>query len=720
MNAWDALIHRLTEPLGVDPELRMDVARELRCHLEDSATEFRRAGQSAEEATASAAAALGDPDELTRQLWQANRRRLRLRGLARWAARATLMPAAAVVIVAMVVALVGSARSYLKPSPSLLAIGGPTPEQRFILHGAPAVTDPIVKAKSISDRWPADPVYYANYVTELMARGGFFDNKAQIKPDRLDEILTVLDESERIDPDNAFYNFKKAGIMAQVSSTLHDDTSRTYAESCPPGRRCRQHPYRVEIHDEQLFDRALAELHRGLSKKTATCRVTEMAQVRLAQLPEPRGVSDMLSRIGIQITAMMPSPEPDRYLAHSLSARAIRLAEEGRADEAEGMIDDALRLGGMIGGHGQTVIEVLVGRVIVTDALDDAQHAYIQLGRPEQVRAAGKAFEEEVAWFERLRAGKKIPAGDIQRSAGLYWGAFTPSLPGLQKDFGPIRSAEKYFFRELALLWLLCLLAGGAAGAGLWALASLAVHRGRDRPVLLFVGWRRIGRICLLGLVAPVAAYFLYAWVLTGRDGGFGLNYTAGKTALEYAVTIGAVLLLLMHLSYTAIRARAEEIGMAVPSPIALRDRRIIVAAGAVVAVAVAVYLAGWWAGPFRPSVWGRPGYRSIPGLILAGVVVAYVVVVGIREIGSRAFCGPFGWFRRSLARSLMPILAAAVIVLGIACGWPLARAERTAVSAAKGRASFDLLLREVEDSDYRLLRQRLAARAEPTPRRAE
>lgn len=50
MNAWDDLIGRLTRRLEVDEELRLDVARELHGHLEDSASEFRAAGQSDAEA----------------------------------------------------------------------------------------------------------------------------------------------------------------------------------------------------------------------------------------------------------------------------------------------------------------------------------------------------------------------------------------------------------------------------------------------------------------------------------------------------------------------------------------------------------------------------------------------------------------------------------------------------------------------------------------------
>ena len=106
---WDDFIRRLTRRLEVDEELRLDVARELRCHLEDSAAEFRAAGLSPEEAAASAVKALGDERELAEQLWEANRSRIRLRGVLRWTARATLLPAAAVVVLVLFTYLVGIA-----------------------------------------------------------------------------------------------------------------------------------------------------------------------------------------------------------------------------------------------------------------------------------------------------------------------------------------------------------------------------------------------------------------------------------------------------------------------------------------------------------------------------------------------------------------------------------------------------------------------------------
>jgi hypothetical protein len=206
MKTWDELVNLLTDRLRVDPELRLDVAEELRAHLEDSAAEFRQAGQSDEEAAASAAKALGDPQQLADDLWQANRRRIRVRGVLRWGARAALVPGAILVIIAIAMGMRGgfsfNPNQLLDAHMPAYWMDEMTEEQSFIFRGNPTAKTPIEQAKSITDRWPENPVYYGNYVTTLLNTGGFYGgSRGRFKPERLDEILAVLDKGERIEPD---------------------------------------------------------------------------------------------------------------------------------------------------------------------------------------------------------------------------------------------------------------------------------------------------------------------------------------------------------------------------------------------------------------------------------------------------------------------------------------------------------------------------------------
>ena len=194
MNGWDDLIGRLTQRLEVDEELRLDVARELR--LPPGRLRLgvpRRRPEPTAEAAASAAKALGDEGELAEQLWQANRGRIRLRGVLRWTARVTLLPAAVLVTLLLFAYLLGiSGYVHAFSAGGGGGDGGPgwpmgplgrlvcdpyvgvhlTADQRFLLEGDPNARTDLDKAKSIADRWPDNPVYYANYIAHLLSSAG--------------------------------------------------------------------------------------------------------------------------------------------------------------------------------------------------------------------------------------------------------------------------------------------------------------------------------------------------------------------------------------------------------------------------------------------------------------------------------------------------------------------------------------------------------------------
>ena len=300
MKNWDELVDLLTDRLRVDPELRLDVAEELRAHLEDSAAEFRLAGQNDDQAAASAAKALGDPQQLAEELWQANRRRIRIRGVIRWSARAALVPGAILVIIAIVMGMGGGLPTPLTQFGTSVPaswLDDLTEQQRFIFQGAPAAKTRLEAEKSITDRWPDNPVYYGNYVVQLMSQGGFYYRRlGRIKPERLDEVLAVMDKGERIEPDNAFYNFMKAAWLIQASSTISKDPSRT-DESIDRNDKAKQNNcWQIEIHNPGLFQHGLAEFRRGLGKSEFTSHSVDMMALRLGLLPEPKRLNDHLRR----------------------------------------------------------------------------------------------------------------------------------------------------------------------------------------------------------------------------------------------------------------------------------------------------------------------------------------------------------------------------------------------------------------------------------------
>lgn len=92
VNDIETLADNATEGLRGDPELRLDVRQELISHLQETAEACRAEGHSDAESTAFAIKAFGPATDIAADLASANVTRMRLRGLARLAARMVLVP----------------------------------------------------------------------------------------------------------------------------------------------------------------------------------------------------------------------------------------------------------------------------------------------------------------------------------------------------------------------------------------------------------------------------------------------------------------------------------------------------------------------------------------------------------------------------------------------------------------------------------------------------
>jgi len=718
MNPWGQLIDRLTDRLAVDRELQLDVARELTTHLEDSAEEFRRAGESEEQAAANAARALGDPDALADQLWQANRGRLRIRGILRWTAQVALVPAAIVVIAAVLLGLRGGypVDVHRGDSPKLVSLWLSLPwhsswrltaEQRFILDGPAEARTPLERAKAISDRCPENAVFYGNYAVYWMAAN--FDTAGGLPPHKLQEALAILDHGAKLDPNNAFYDIFQATYLVVSSCQSSLDPNASYSLVSRSGKATTRPYQQITITDPRQFQEGMACLRRGLARPFFTNPAMDMMVTRLELMPQPKRLNEYFYRLRFHVGAILPPINDLRELGRALLAAAVAAARQGRAAEASSYLDLAERLGVSLGANTDNLVELMVAQNMRLTTFAHAQRTYDLLGQKEQAARAYRDLLAANAAFNGLWKSDKTQTVD-RRQSGILEALLTPSLPGYRFDPGPLRSAEYYVAMEFGLLALLACLLAAALLLGAVSLLNL-LRRKENRPILVFVGWPRLGRICLLAVVLPFGGYALYRFLAAGNH-TYGLNYTFDQTLLELVVLLAVVLGLLTRLSYSAIRRRAEELGMTTPPPIRLRDRRWMAVLGAIVALAVLTVLCVVGRSGFMMKSWTVPEKSPsfFPGIAMSMVVAAFLVISGIREYFGAAFKRPHKSFRRTLYRSMVPILAAAVILTGVFLGWGLGRGETSAIERVKGLADFTAIS-EIDRTDFRLLKDQFIQR---------
>jgi hypothetical protein len=727
MTPCEALIERLTHRLRIDPELHMDITNELRAHLEDAAEAYRQGGCSNEEAEANAVKALGDEAELTELLWQANRRRVRFRQVAKWAARVTLLPAAVVVALAIAlhvlttVMLMGVLSGEVRggwawgwtEGPSLASL---TEEQRFIFEGDPKLgashahrsvlqrllgrpprVEPNVDTeKSITDRWPDNPIYYGNYIGYYLNSRPHPEGKLALNtPGELNDVIAKLDHGERIEPDNAFYNFTKAGILIQASSELSDDAGHTYETKDRDGKSKTVKCFQIKITHPVGFERGMSEFLKGLPKPHFTSHSVDMARLRLDLLPPVGDLAEYLRREGFKVQILLPGLAESRNLTKSICAYALQLAETQKRDEATRFLRGAEIMAAKVGADAQTLIEILVAGAMRDMAMGHALCVYNEMTLPDQARQARAQLDADANWWPSLRAGKELRQ-QLVHHGGIIEAMMTPDIRGYESQIGLMNQAEYAVAYKAVLAGLLGVLVILTLGSALVTMVAILRCRGRDDgPKLLFVGWQRLGWICFWAIVVPVVAYAVYAYAAPWGIRIYGLNLAGWRILMEGIVLCSAMYVVLLSLSYAAIRKRAQEAGMVVPRAIRWRNRVGFIAVGGVLSV-VAVVSAVW---EFKVRHGSAKNIAIVDFTVGPAVAAAVVTLLWtLRELVRLVWLPKdMGHFRRTLFRSLVPILAVASLAVGIGCGYAL-----TAVEASGLREAPVFFFNEVDASGPR------------------
>jgi len=177
---------------------------------------------------------------------------------------------------------------------------------------------------------------------------------------------------------------------------------------------------------------------------------------------------------------------------------------------------------------------------------------------------------------------------------------------------------------------------------------------------------------------------------------------------VEFAVVVGTMFVLLVSSAYSSVRRRAMDAGMLVPRPQRFEHRRWFVGLGVLLLVAAVTYISLWEFGMFRP---GRgiyeQGDEAIFGYISSLCTPFLLFLLGwiAWEIRRLYKLGqPLAHFRRTLFRSIVPVLGSAVILLGTLCGAALTHVE---AAALRDTPIVSMLPAEVEKSNFRLLQER-------------
>ena len=730
----------LTYRLRVDPELRLEVRRELQSHLDESITELRRAGRGEADARAEAIAALGDASALANELWRANRRRIRARAVAAWAARLLLPPIAVALILLLAYnAVVTWSLSYVTVGQGQFWIAPPNARQRVENYRAKAIAAAPSDAKAlfaVEDAWPSerqieragelarsrpgDAALYARYAVlesnrQCIRAGTTSDPHAKgflvVDEPALSQALAAFEEGERRERNNALYPLLMAATLFQVSAWDEADESLTVRR---PGRYSNdQHDWsRNLVLDPKRYALALDALHRAALKPYLRSYNAELLDRKMAAFPLRR-LADVWARVGQEMQMFSLSGVYFWNAAETAAYAATDAAAQGHRDDAQRILRDIRLLSTAAAASASQPTETQAACWYFTMADQAEARARAALGDSAGAEAAWTKCDQHVgdcrrAFSVRVSHDEKARAGILYASLLNQW-----TRPGGGRiDPGPMRRAEYAAVDELGVSAVSAAMLILAALYGVFALASWLRNRRRDglHPLRLTLGWRRTGAIVAVAALGPVLIYLVYArltWI-SGR--GYGLNVQMRRVGLEYLALAAVVTMLLSYLIRRAIRARAEELGLPVP-PRASRHRplcRMLLEATATLAAlaclaGVLFILSGRIPGVSLSTKKLAP---FAVGLLAACWGFMALAVVALRNRNAATISRGPG-LAGTIARSAFPVVGLAAVVLAVA-GLPLQWLESRAVAQAAAHQKSALFLNETDTPDYAALRAEL------------
>ena len=667
MDKLNQSLDLFTEGLRSDPEIRLDIRKELQSHLEEKIAAEAAHGNSNEESIELALKMFGSPVEVADGLAAANRRRMKLRARLRLLAGTLLIPA--VIICAFFSMGMASSFSMLDlfdrfkaPTDSLLDISKKsfsfdlfryyTPEQKLILDGDRTRKTNFEQQKAIWEKFPDNRIYAANYVLSLIA--WCYNGKNR------DSILTEIDRVSRVDPENALYNYLAAGIL------LKDACDEV---QLPRVDRKAKPQYRFELKDRALLGKAMHEYLAGVNKKYCCSYTNELLKQRLQIMGEADSLPGQFEQMAIGAGVILPHLNLFRSSGRYMPEYAGILIKEGKNQEALQYLKTWKQFIRHVNSDSDYLITVLVTDVIARVDAEKLPPLYDKLGMAETAKTVATEAEAIHKPVQNWRDARK----QITNTMCLERGSILANmlLPGLDREFtarelAPARYVEYVFCQKITLVLINLVFITGlllAIGAALyWRL------RIGSRLLLLSPPPLTILKILGFGVVLPWIAYFALSQIelLSGCDFGFRINGT------RFATQMGLLLLLIPAIVLTCtgryVSARCRELGVETP-PRAGRILQIAIITG----LALLVLEAFTPLGRSAPAVLagGKEFYTQLCTthviVITGATILAVVFLLQIAQWAAILFEGRrYSVYYGAAARMIM--LTAALAVLALTC----------------------------------------------------
>ena len=523
-------------------------------------------------------------------------------------------------------------------------------EHQFLFFGDTTRPTKSAQQRAIWEKSPDNKVYYANYIRELV--GDYMDEEYGVPPAvSIDELEKEIRQGEKIDPDNAFYNYIWAAILFRRGAEWESNPDEDRDEWV--------------INDPTLLDSAIVELRKATAKPYYRRYHDELNEERLGFFPETRRIEHRL----VKLTFLASLRLPELGLVRDLFKAIPQYVESNELSESEAsqLLDTWQSFLTQSIPDAYCLIDVLVLNAVAKLSGEKVAEVYESMEDLESAdntrEYAGKLSQPITQWKDN-RADMPFGGDSIDSmKLGILASMLLPSLgePITGEMLAPGNQVERVAFLEqmiahsmLVLLVILIIFA-----FILRSICQVTATDGRA-PNLFIPSLKEFLRIFGLGVLLPVAFYYVY----TRHSGlsSFENSLRDYRSFLEVGLFVVTCFAVLTWLGMGFIRQRCEKLGISVPQSVRPLWGGLFF--GALLVSWILCILVRPLFGHIRLMDDVLLGLMSGLGLIflVICIIVFFKGVILRKEFGS---------YYGSLARSLMPIWACVILFIGgLAIPW--------------------------------------------------
>jgi hypothetical protein len=388
-----------------------------------------------------------------------------------------------------------------------------------------------------------------------------------------------------------------------------------------------------------LLDEAMSEMLKGTEKPFMDTYSMEMMALRMGALPKAESLIEVIGRIGFAAGMLLPDLTKHRNLARTSEKYAELLIAEGKEKEVVPVLEAWYPLSRTGFEQGGTLIEALVSFAIARLGSNSVP-LLVAIGEDERADRMKRLSEAANGVYDVWKARMKSDDNDmddiVMRHGSILHAMLLPSIgsEGVTKeDMAPGREIEQTWMEKgwlSAFISLLMLIMLGFFAISIFMRFS---RGGESAPLLLLPDAGQMLRVILFSVVIPLAVFFVYArhTDLSGRD--LSIRYWP-RFVTELHLLSVVMLSVAAYQMQKLVDSRCRYLGLETPGA-----RK-------------------WW-------------QIFLLTLIPVGLIVWLA-----------SGCRKTALFRGTVARSLIPILAIVIILVGSMAHPHLVKRERTLVQA--------------------------------------